>query len=47
MKLKARVSDGRPMMYLMAEEGNLPFNTTLFALIAKKIADRGVGNYCG
>jgi len=36
-----------PILYEIAEEENLPFDTMLFALIAKKISDRGVNNNCG
>lgn len=35
-----------PVLYEIAEEGDLPFDTMLWALISKKIADRGVKEYC-
>ncbi len=34
-----------PILYEIAEEGDLPFDTMLWALISKKIADRGA-DYC-
>lgn len=35
-----------PVLYEVAVENSLPFRSMLFALISKKIADRGVENYC-
>jgi hypothetical protein len=35
-----------PVLYEIAESEDLPFDTMLWALILKKIADRGVKDYC-
>lgn len=35
-----------PLLYENAEKEEFPFDTMLWALISKKIADRGVNDYC-
>ncbi len=35
-----------PVLYKIAESEDFPFDTMLWALISKKIADRGIKNYC-
>lgn len=35
-----------PILYEIAKEGDLPFDTMLWALISRKIIDRGANDYC-
>lgn len=35
-----------PLLYEIAEKEEFPFDTMLWALISKKIADRGVSDFC-